>query len=68
MHLFHSRIVYREKLNSDRDVGSDLFIDGFLQGLELGRLHRGSVQFNGASLTPQFPERKIRKQVREVNP
>ena len=61
MHLFDSRIIYREKLNIHRDMGPDLFVYGFLQGLQLGSLHRGSVQFNGASLAPQVPGKKKKK-------
>lgn len=59
--LFYSRIIDREELNSDRDMGSDLLIYGFFQGQELGGFYTGSVQFNGASLTSQFPERKIKR-------
>ena len=54
-YLFHSGVIYRQKLYIDRDLCSDLVIDSFLQGLKLGRLHTWSVQLYGASLTPQLP-------------
>lgn len=37
LHLFQGRIINRKKLNCDRYVSSDLFINGLLQGLELTR-------------------------------
>ena len=65
MHLFYGRIIYREKLNIHRDVGPDLFVYGFLQGLQLGGLHRGSVQFNGASLAPKVPGKRNKNTIEE---
>lgn len=55
-HLFYFRIIYGEQLNIDGQMFPDLVIHSFFQGSDLLRLHGGSVQFNVASLTPQFPK------------
>lgn len=55
-HLFYFWIIYGEQLHADRHMLPDLVIHCILQALDLLRLHGGSVQFNVAPLTPQFPK------------